>query len=137
MKIIKKQLNEAENRLAVIDANIKRLYEDKCDGKLPEKVFQKLLNGYMTEQADLENTLNTIHQQQSEIQNSDYDIDKWMDTISQHMDIKNLDRPMILELIDNITISEARKNNGKRHQDITINYRFIGNLLENAREDII
>jgi hypothetical protein len=27
--------------------------------------------------------------------------------------------------------------NGKRRQDITINYRFIGNLLEHAKEDII
>ena len=56
---------------------------------------------------------------------------------SQHMEIKDLDRPTVLEMIESITISEARKVNGKRHQNITINYRFIGNLLGNAKEDII
>ena len=137
MKIINKQLSEAENREAVIDTNIKRLYEDKCEGKLPENVFQKLLNGYLAEQTDLEKTLNNMREQQSEVQTESHDIDKWMDTISQYMDIKTLDRPTLLELIDTITIGEGRKVNGKRHQDITINYRFIGNLLENAKEDII
>ncbi len=95
------------------------------------------MNGYIAEQAELDIKLKTIREQQYEVQYSEDDIDKWMKTISQYMQIKQLDRPTVLELIDSITISEAIKKNGKRHQDITINYRFIGNLLADAKEDII
>ena len=57
--------------------------------------------------------------------------------IGQYMEIKNLDRPTVMELIESITISEATKKTGKRTQEIAINYRFIGNLLSNANEDIV
>ena len=60
-----------------------------------------------------------------------------MDTIIEYMDIKKLDRTSVVELIDTITIGEGRMVKGKRRQDIAINYRFIGNLLEHAKEDII
>jgi hypothetical protein len=35
--------------------------------------------------------------------------------------------------MNTITIGEGRMVNGKRRQDITINYRFIGNLIEHDR----
>lgn len=52
------------------------------------------------------------------------------------MEIKELDRQTVMELIESITISEATKETGKRTQEITIQYRFIGNLLADAKEDI-
>ena len=137
MKQIDKQLRDAESREAAIDENIKQLYEDKCEGKLPESIFQKLLNGYLAEQAELSEAINKIRDQQNEVKIENCDINQWMDTISGYMDLKKLDRTSVVELIDTITIGEGRMVNGKRRQDITINYRFIGNLLEHAKEDII
>lgn len=137
MKQINKQLRDAESREAAIDENIKQLYEDKCEGKLPESIFQKLLNGYLAEQAELSKAINKIRDQQNEVKIENCDINQWMDTISEYMDIKKLDRTSVVELIDTITIGEGRMVKGKRRQDIAINYRFIGNLLEHAKEDII
>ena len=37
---------------------------------------------------------------------------------------------MARELIDTITVSEFYKVEGKNAQDITINYKFVGNLGE-------
>ena len=39
-------------------------------------------------------------------------------------------------MLDSNVIGEGKLLNGKGRQDITINYRFIGNLLEHAKEDI-
>ena len=64
------------------------------------------------------------------------DRSKWLRLISQYMEIKELDRQTVMELIENITISEGNHENGKRTQEITIQYRFIGNLLDYAKEDI-
>lgn len=137
LQLINKQIKDAETREAAIDENIKRLYEDKCQGTLPDSVFQKLLNGYLAEQLELKSSLSKIREQHYEVHTENHDIDRWMDTISEYMDIKELDRATLVELIDNIIIGEGKKINGKRHQEITINYRFIGNLLEDAKEDII
>jgi len=52
------------------------------------------------------------------------------------MEIEDLDRPTVMELIESITISEASKATGKRTQEITIKYRFIGNLLAETKKDI-
>jgi len=64
------------------------------------------------------------------------EIEKWLRLISQHLEITELDRRTVSELIDSITISEANREGRKRTQEITIQYRFIGNLLGYANEDI-
>ncbi|MHB8962236.1 MAG: recombinase family protein [Saccharofermentanales bacterium] len=130
------QKREADNRLAVISSNIKSLYEDKCLGKLPESIFKNLLSGYILEQTDLEDKLQTIQQQLNNRECSEPEIERWLQLIGQYMEIRDLDRPTVMELIESITISEASKATGKRTQEITIQYRFIGNLLASTKEDI-
>lgn len=133
---MEKQAREAQNRLDTISANVKSLYEDKCLGKLPENIFQKLLSDFIAEQADLEGKVHVLKEQLSNRECTDNEIGKWLRLISQYMEIKELDRPTVMELIDSITISEASRESGKRTQEITIQYRFIGNLLADAKEDI-
>lgn len=52
------------------------------------------------------------------------------------MEITELDRPTVMELIETITIGEAVKKKWPPVQEISIQYRFIGNLLADAKEDI-
>lgn len=135
-RALEKQLREAQTRLIAISVNIKSLYEDKCLGKLPENIFQSLLSDFITEQKELEDQLQNLRQQLNDRECTEPEIGKWLRLISQYMEIKKLDRPTVMELIDSITISEANRENGKRTQEITIQYRFIGNLLADAKEDI-
>lgn len=130
------QLREATNRLTSVETTIKSLYEDKCLGKLPESIFQNLLSGYVREQSELEEKKQTIEQQLHTQKCSEAEIDRWLQLIGQYMEIDDLDRPTVMELIESITISEASKATGKRTQEITIKYRFIGNLLAETKKDI-
>ncbi len=135
-RMLEKQKQEADNRLTAIAANIKSLYEDKCLGKLPENIFQSLLSDFVVEQSVLEDKLQTMRLQLNNQECTEHEIGKWLRLISQYMEIKELDRQTVMELIESISISEATKESGNRTQEITIRYRFIGNLLENAKEDI-
>jgi site-specific DNA recombinase len=135
-RILEKQMHEAQNRLATIEANVKSLYEDKCLGKLPEKIFQNLLSDFIAEQTNLEDKLHDLQQQLCNREYTENEIGKWLRLISQYMEIKELDRQTVMELIESITISEGNRENSKRTQEITIQYRFIGNLLDYAKEDI-
>lgn len=135
-RVLEKQVRETQNRLDTISANVKSLYEDKCLGKLPENIFQKLLAEFITEQSDLEDKAQALKGQLSNRECTESEIGKWLRLISQYMEIRELDRPTVMELIDSITISEGNRENGKRTQEITIQYRFIGNLLSDAKEGI-
>ena len=40
------------------------------------------------------------------------------------------------ELVENIEVSESSDNGNKRRLEISIEYRFIGALLQNGEEDM-
>lgn len=130
------QQREIETRLAVIASNIKHLYEDKCTGKLPEDVFQSLLLDYTGEQKELSAKLEQNRRALDRQQCTERDISDWLNLIAGYMELTTLDRITVMELIESIEIGEGKRENGRREQEISIRYRFIGNLLDNAKEDI-
>ena len=67
-----------------------------------------------------------------EISNRVDEVNEWINLISNFAEIETLTRPIITELIDKITVSERVIRNGEWEQAIDINYRFVGNLLQNA-----
>jgi hypothetical protein len=72
----------------------------------------------------------------SEIKRVDGEIDDWLSLIISYTELETLDRDMVTGLIENITVSERTKQYGRNAQEIEIEYRFIKNLLTNAKEDI-
>ena len=131
-----------KNRMEVIDSEIKNLYEDKCMGKLPESVFQNLLRDFTNEQGILTEHTEKMQSQLDGMRNTENGISNWINLITKYMEITDLDRATVTELIESIEIRESGKEH-HRTQVISIRYRFIGNLLghsvaepEDAKEDI-
>jgi len=57
------------------------------------------------------------------------DIQSWTALIRKYLDVQELDRSIVDELIDYIEIGERTIVDGQQHQDIKIFYRFVG-LIE-------
>ena len=131
-KVLQSQINSAEKRLSSIKSAIKNLYIDKCNGSLPEEVFKSMLDDFLIEQAELEEKLPKMNKELYEISNRVDEVNEWINLISNFAEIETLTRPIITELIDKITVSERVIRNGEWEQAIDINYRFVGNLLQNA-----
>ena len=53
-------------------------------------------------------------------------IHNWAAIIKKHLNLQELDRAIIDELIDHIEIGERTIVNGQRRQDIKVFYRFVG-----------
>ncbi len=53
-------------------------------------------------------------------------IHQWVGTIRQYLDLQELNREIIEELIDRIEVGERTIIDGQRHQDIKIYYCFVG-----------
>jgi len=54
------------------------------------------------------------------------DASAWLELIRNYTDIQELDRVVLGELIEKITVGEAQVINGEKHVDITVDYRFVG-----------
>jgi hypothetical protein len=133
---IRSKIHEVENRLAAIASTLKTLYEDKCSGKIPETVFLNLMDSFTKEQAGIEERLPRLREEFSNIRETTDKIGGWLSLISSYTDIETLDRAIVTGLIDSITVSERNKASGRQTQELSIEYRFIGNLLQNASEGI-
>ena len=130
------QQRDAENRLNVIAARIKSLYEDKCLENLPENVFTGLVADFTKEQAELEEKLPELRSRISKLMETEQEVSVWTSLISRHIDIETLDRATAMELIEYILVSDGERVGKKRQQGIRIKYRFVGCIDEQPMETV-
>lgn len=124
----RKTLAQIEKRIDEINSAVKALYTDRVNGKMPESFFFSLMTDY-------ENELSSAEKKKAELQteiqrehDQDNEIAAWMNMMKKFLRIKHLTHDMALDLIDSIVVSEIKKVKGKRTQEVTINYKFVGNL---------
>jgi hypothetical protein len=122
--------------LASVASALKSLYEDKCAGKIPETVFLNLMSGFAEEQTAIEERLPQLRRKLDGIRETTGEIEDWLSLIGGYMKLETLDRATVTGLIESITVSERTKKYGRQTQEIEIQYRFIGNLLTDAKEGI-
>lgn len=135
-KVIRSQIDSAEKRLVVIKTAIKNLYIDKCSGNLPEEVFKSMMEDFLTEQEDIENRIPQLKRDYEEKSNATDEVNEWIRLIGQFSNADKLDRNIITQLIDSITVSERKQVDGRWEQSIDIEYRFIGNLLNESENKV-
>ena len=56
------------------------------------------------------------------------DVDRWIEIMKGYMKIGEIDRPLLVSLIDAITVGEVREENGEKVRDIRIKYNFVGEI---------
>lgn len=123
-----RQLSRAEQKIQEINEIVKNLYKEKLSGKMPETFFYSLLSDYEGELKSLEETMPALKEKADAEAGQDENVQRFVDTISRYLNVERIDRFMARELIDFITVSEFYKVDGKTMQDVTINYKFVGNL---------
>ena len=125
------ELASAEKRLAELDVKLKRTYEDNINGKLPDHIFSMFISDYDAEKAALKATIANIRKSLEKVKDTAADIDRFAKLIQKYTSFEELDRFMLNELIDRITIYETpgmgRYRKGKE-KIITIYYKFVGTL---------
>jgi len=126
MQSLNSELAAGKTRSLELDRIIKRLFEQSASGIINDSRFQKLNAEYEAEQAMLEMRIGEIQNELDTIRQSRRDSSTWLEIIKEYADIRELDRIILSELIDKITVGEARVVNGEKVIDVTIYYRFIG-----------
>jgi hypothetical protein len=120
------EIKTVKARHAELDHIIEQLYEDKIAGNLSEARFCKLINKYEAEQTALGKRIEAQKTEAERLNANKLDASAWLELIKRYTDIRELDRIVLGELVEKITVGEARVIDGVKNIDIVIHYRFVG-----------
>ena len=100
--------------------------EDKVSGKISPDTFSKLLEKNEQERIKRQRQFDEINERLTLINEKILNISKWAAVIKKHMDLTELTRPDVEELIDRIDVGESDYSSGHRVQEVRIYWRFVG-----------
>ncbi|GHU80911.1 resolvase [Clostridia bacterium] len=109
-------------RLDELDRKVAALYEDKVSGVISEQAFTMTLREYESERGAAmaeQSRLTDEHIQTGNIMD-------WMELVTKHSGVQDIERDLLTELVDRIEIGETEKANGAVRRDIRIFYKLIG-----------
>ncbi len=102
------------------------LHEDKYSGAVSESTFMVLTQKNEQERLAKAERLEALLSEIDKAEKETAAIYNWTAIIRKYLDLQELDRTTIDELIDHIEIGERTIVNGQRRQDIKVFYRFVG-----------
>ena len=126
----KQRLKDASARLVELDQIIENLYEDRVTRKIPEDVFDRFFSKYENERKELVVEVDELQREVESIEQAEVDIQHWIDLIKKYASFEELERPMLVALIDKIIIEETHIEDGEKIRDIHIRYNFVGEVSD-------
>jgi len=109
-----------------LETIIAKLYEDKYGGAISEDTFVMLMQKNEQERVSKAERLDALLSEVEQSEKKIAAIHNWAAIIRKYLNLQELDRATIDELIDHIEIGERTVVDGQRHQDNKVFYRFVG-----------
>ena len=105
-EVIERSISNDNERIRELERVIGRLYEDMVSGKLNEDTFNSILEQKQAEQATLKNRVRLNSERIAEREQEEIDNVRWIETIKEYADIRELDATTLNRLIRVIVIHE-------------------------------
>jgi hypothetical protein len=124
----KRIIAQKRNRVDELDTLFERTYEDRVSGVLSEDRFTKMSTKYELEQKDLRTEITALEAAVNEREGQMGNVDKFLASAREIMDLKVLTPAIVNALIDKIVVyePEGSRHSKDRCQHIEIHYRFVG-----------
>ena len=126
MRDSRRELEQAQARIAKLDEIIQRLYEDNIEGKISDERFAKMTANYEAEQQTLEKRVTELKSIMTEEKESALNVDHFLSLVRKYTDIKELTAEIIREFVEKIYVYKAERIDGRRVQRIKIVWNCIG-----------
>jgi len=126
----RKQIAQAERRVAELSKLFKRMYEDNVNGKLSDVRFEELTADYEAEQSDLESKLEQWQAELDEQEQHTEGVERFIRKCKQYTDLAELTPTILNDLVSKVFVEAPDKSDGKRKQNIRISYDLLGVLPE-------
>ncbi|HZK38786.1 MAG TPA: recombinase family protein [Clostridia bacterium] len=125
-KTSKKQIAKNEKRIAELDLLFRKTYEDFAAGRLAEKRFEQLSQGYESEQAQLETQTDKLKAELAQFEADTFRADKFVELAKRYTDFSELTPAMLYEFVEKVIVHEGDKSSGSRVQRVDIYLNYIG-----------
>lgn len=119
----KQEIEKLRRRIQELEAA--KLYEDKYSGAVSESTFMVLVQKNEQEWLAKVERLDALLSEVSKAEKETAAIHSWTAIIRKHLDISELNRAIIDELIDHIEIGEHTVIDGHRRQDVKVFYQNV------------
>lgn len=113
------QIQELEQKTA-------QHYEDKVTGSISAETFSLLAGNTEQERQKKAEQLSALETEVRRYEQDNANIRQWTALVRKYLNVQELDRPIVDELVERIEVGEGSMIDGQRHQDVRIYYRFVG-----------
>ena len=124
----KKELDEANSRLAQLDTLLRRIYEDNVFGRLSDDRYAAMSASYETETKQLRTRATELQGLLTKAKDQSNGIEEFARQVAQYTDITELSEELVHTLIERVVVHEKEKIGPRQTMRIEIYYRFIGNV---------
>lgn len=125
-KAYKRQIIKNEKRIVELDLLFRKTYEDFAAGRLTEKRFEQLSQGYEAEQVEIETQTAKIQGELTQFNSDSVKADKFMELVRRYTDFSEMTPTMLHEFVEKVVVHEADKSSGVREQRVDIYLNYIG-----------
>ena len=120
------EISRLRRRIGELEHMTAKLYEDKVSGIINNDTFAVLIQESEQERIQKAERLEVLLAEERKAQQEVENIRQWAGIIRRYLDMQELDREIVEELIDHIEVGERSVIDGQRQQDVKIFYRFVG-----------
>ena len=111
LKSLRRQLDQAENRISEIDRLYTKIYEDNASGKLSDDRFKQLSDGYDSEQSKLKSKAIQLQKQIETQEQNTENLDKFISLVRSHIEDDSLNGYNLHEPVQGIYIENCDVDN--------------------------
>ena len=122
----RKTLDQHEKRLAELDRLFMRLYEDNVAGKISDDRYVSMSAAYEQKQTTLKAEAAALQQEIEAQSRQTEELERFIRTIRRYDELDHLTPYAARELIHAVHVGKGEKIDGKRHQEIRIEYDLVG-----------
>ena len=122
-----KRKREIEKRLDDLSKLIRKVYEDRVLGNLPDKTCAELLADYQQEKETLQAELDELLKRSETMAQDEADVDEYIRRLKSYAGVDTLTRQMAMDLLEYVTV-DRYEGEGKP-RSIHIYYKLIDKPL--------
>lgn len=124
----KREIAQAEKRIAELDHIFKRIYEDDISGTISHERFLKLSADYEAEQKELTEQVKAWREAVETFEQDQADFDSFAAIVRKYVGIRELTPTIVNEFVKRIIVHAPDKSSGHRRQKIELVWNFIGEV---------
>ena len=124
----RREIAQAEKRIAELDRIFKRIYEDDISGTISHERFLKLSADYEAEQKELTEQVRAWRQAVETFEQDQADFASFAAIVRKYVGIRELTPTIVNEFVKKIIVHAPDKSSGHRRQKIELVWNFIGEV---------